>query len=34
VYAFAAAMLLLHLVTCRLETLMQQRASANGLVED
>ena len=34
VYAFAAAMLLLHLVTCRLETLMQQRADANGLVED
>ena len=33
VYAFAAAMLL-HLVTCRLETLMQQRADANGLVED
>jgi len=34
VYTFAAAMLLLHLVTCRLETLMQQRASANGLGED
>jgi hypothetical protein len=25
VYAFAAAMLLLHLVTCRLETLMRHR---------
>jgi paraquat-inducible protein A len=34
VYAFAAAMLLLHLVTCRLETLMRQRACGNGLVED
>ena len=34
VYAFAAAMLLLHLVTCRLATLIQQRADANGLVED
>jgi len=34
VYAFAAAMLLLHLVTCHLETLMQQHASANGMVED
>jgi len=34
VYAFAAAMLLLHLVTCRLATLIQQRADANGLVAD